>query len=157
MTKYSLANRYLRFFGTCCTFLQGSISSKLREQIFLKPDNTSQPSVILIWNTKYHFATKLPIEKRSVVNSNQISCEIFVWTVYYSSENPSLVHNLLKISQGHSTHITSGAEQANLLDAGSFHLHITWKCNSPTLVNFSTSCVIAAYRQRASKHSLCVS
>lgn len=132
MTRVSFAcfaNRYLRFFVTRSPFLQGSISQKLGEQIFLKPSNISQQSIILIWNTKYHFATKLRTQKRSVVNSNDTSCEMFLWTIYFSSETPSLAHNLLKISQGHSTHITSGAERANRLYAGTFHLHITWKCN----------------------------
>lgn len=53
---------------------------------------------------------------------------------------PFSKYTLSEISQGHSTHITTGAELGTVLIAASFHSHVTCRRNSPTLVNFSTAC-----------------
>lgn len=148
----SLSGKVSTFFSNLLYFSSGQYILKIQGTNISKSWKN-----ISIWNTKYYFATKLPIEKRNVLNSNHISCKIFVWTVHLTSENSPLVHNLLKISHGHSTHTVSGAELANLLDANSFHLHSMWKCNSPTLLNFSTSSLIEAQGLHALEYSFFLS
>jgi hypothetical protein len=86
-------------------------------------NNRCTPHKKIKWQTLYQthnidFSTDRTVEKRSVVNSSHIPCLIFLQTVYFTGENLSPVHTLLKISQGHSTHMTSEAELATVLIQG---------------------------------------